>query len=182
MRSSGRLSDGTDASSRMDEGSTTVNSSDPTVTMSPVFTDRWATTPLIGARTIASSSSRSDDTSRDARRQAALRQTTRYSAPDPLREPPGRRPSPAAACASSRARPPSSVAPPTAPPTVPTPRILERPRFDATEHRALAHRLAFVDADLEHRTAQLCTQHCFALRTKIARDDRTGDDRVLSWR
>jgi len=55
-RSCDRSSDGTAASSRIEDGSMTVKSSVPELTTSPTLTSRIETIPLMGARMTASPS------------------------------------------------------------------------------------------------------------------------------
>jgi hypothetical protein len=63
-RSDVNSSEGTEASSRMDEGSMIVNIAVPGLTTSPTFTARSETTPVSGARRTASPNCFSAATSR----------------------------------------------------------------------------------------------------------------------
>ena len=50
--------------------------------------------------------------------------------------------------------------------------VLEVPGLDPSEHRAAAHGLPFFDGDLQHRSAQLRAKDGLALRTQITGHNR----------
>ena len=66
---------------------------------------------------------------------------------------------------------------PSAPPTRPTARVLERARLDAASSARLLTACAS-DGDLEHRAADLGAHGRLTSRLQLARDDRAHDHRV----